>query len=104
MEITAEIKKQIQDHEYMKHSATDFMRLWEVKEVSKIYEIVLLNVAAKEGVDWNRIYKESQFFPCLCVAVLLIYDALKYMGFNEKQKISILQDREYAIVFSYPLV
>lgn len=101
MAITPEIRTQVQNHAFMQKGGVDFMRLWEIKDVSKIYEIVLLNVAAKHGVHWRRLYNEIEFLPSLCVSVLIIYDALKYNFFEEKMRNSMLQDRENSIVKSY---
>jgi hypothetical protein len=88
----------------MQHGGADFMRLWEVKNIYTLYEIVLTSVALKESVHWKLIYdfdNSSPYFSNLCVAVLIIHNALKYGFVEEKLENSILQHKEFSIVKSY---
>jgi hypothetical protein len=107
MALSLEIREQIANHAFMQINGVDFMRLWEVREVHKIYEIVLISVAIKEKVHWKQIYdfdKDGKYFGCLCVALLVIHDALKYWFPSQNDCKSVLQEREYAVVKSYHLL
>lgn len=106
MTLTHDHIQKISEHPFLKVGGADFMRLWEVNGVQNIYEIVLINVAIKEKVHWKKIYDfnpSSLYYPQLCVAVLLIYDALKFVSAGEINRDSYLQQNELEIVKSYSL-
>lgn len=106
MILTQDQIQKISEHPFLKVGGADFMRLWDVKSVHNIYEIVLINVAIKEKVHWKKIYDfnpSSFYYTHLCVAILLIYDALKFVSAGEINRDSYLQQRELDIVKSYSL-
>lgn len=106
MTFTPELIQKISAHPFLKVGGADFMRLWDIEGVHNIYEIVLINVAIKEKVHWKMIYDfnpNSSFYPQLCVAILLIYDALKFVSGGKINRDSIMQQKELEIVKSYSL-
>lgn len=71
----------IQNSEWFKPYALEFLRLHECRKPHEILERIWLNVAAKCGRSWKDIYNAKQtnceVFAELCVSLILIERALK---------------------------
>jgi hypothetical protein len=94
----------ISAHPFMKTGGTDFMKLWQIKDIDTIYEIVFTNIAIKEKVHWKTIYvfsSSSIYYSQLCVAILVIYDALKYLVSDLSLRRIFMQPKELEIINSY---
>lgn len=74
--LTDRLFLRIQQHEYMQPKGVKFMQLERCKKPYEIIEIILLNVAAKNGIKWKDLlqtdYNQTDMFAELCVAVILI--------------------------------
>ena len=104
MELGYKAIKQINEHPFMSFGGSDFMMLWDTKDIHIIYERVIKSIAIREKVHWKKIYdfrNTSKYYTQLCVAILLIYDALKYQHFGDTNKDSVLHPKELEIVKSY---
>lgn len=80
------------------------LRLWDVDGVAGLYERVFINVALQAGVSWMEIYnfdKRSPQYTNLCVAIIIIHNALTYHGYSFEASHRVLQPREFAIIKSY---
>jgi len=102
--ITKPLRQRILKHPLMSPFGTTNLRLWDANGVAGLYERVFLNVALLAGVKWGEIYnfdKRSPQYANLCVAILIINNALPYYGYSVDVSRWVLQPREAAIIKSY---
>lgn len=86
--LTDRLFLRIQEHEFMQPKGVNFMQLERCKKPYEIIEVILLNVAAKNGIKWLELlktdYNQADMFAELCVAVILI-DRYLYEIFDISQ-------------------
>jgi len=80
----------IQNSEWFRPYATEFLRLHECRNNYEILERIWINVASKCGRSWKDIYNAKQVncevFAELCVSLILIQRALKeHMKMNDEE-------------------
>ena len=83
-----------------------FMNLKECKYPYQIFEIILLNVAAKENKTWKELYKANENTPflltSLMVALILIRQNLKgIFSLNEKEVSQLLGIEHYSLIAEF---
>jgi hypothetical protein len=98
------LRQRISKHPFMATFGTTHLRLWDADGVAGLYERVFINVAVLAGVSWREIYnfnKRSPQYANLCVAIIVINNALLYYGYSVDASRWVLQPRELAIIKSY---
>jgi hypothetical protein len=93
----------IQNSEWFRPYALEFLRLHECRKPYEILERIWLNVSSKCGRSWKDIYNAKQvnceLFAELCVALILIQRALKeHAKFNDEDVEELLGARFSQII------
>lgn len=96
MKINSQLIKIVKTHDYLKNGGCDFMKLDNCRYSHQLIEKILVNIAAKNCVNWKYLTNihahNDEIFVELCVAIILIN---KYMSkyFNIENGESLIYTR-----------
>lgn len=98
------LRSSIANNRLMHKNNNWFVKLYDHLEVYDIYKRVFTKVAAEVCVGWREIYnfdENSRYYEYLCVALILIHDAIVYYGQTIDSALFFLQPEEAKIIKSY---